>query len=128
MTASSAPWSSPPSLTALHSLGRRRSSLTRDAGGCRAIEQGGRDAKSIVDYGMAQAKKLVSGRVSGKAGGDKGSKGGGGSGKNQVVELSSADFDAKVLKSDDYWLVEFFAPWFVPRLPHPTHTRAHTPR
>ena len=101
--------------------------MTRDAGGCRAIEQGGRDAKSIVDYGMAQAKKLVSGRVSGKAGGDKGSKGGGG-GKNQVVELSSADFDAKVLKSDDYWLVEFFAPWFVPRLPHPTHTRAHTPR
>jgi hypothetical protein len=68
---------------------------------------------------MTQAKKLVNGRMSGKAGGDKGK---GAGGKNQVVELGSADFDAKVLKSDDYWLVEFFAPWLIPRFPPPLST------
>jgi hypothetical protein len=76
------------------------------------VTQGGRDAKSIVDYGLQQVKKLVGARQSGKGGGgSKGEKSG--KNQNQVVELSAADFDQKVLQSDDYWLVEFFAPWCV---------------
>ena len=37
--------------------------------------------------------------------------GGGGSGKNAVVELTDDNFDKKVLGSNEVWLVEFFAPW-----------------
>jgi protein disulfide-isomerase A6 len=32
-------------------------------------------------------------------------------GKSDVVELTPANFDEKVLKSDGLWLVEFYAPW-----------------
>lgn len=28
-----------------------------------------------------------------------------------MVELTDANFEEKVLKSDDMWLVEFYAPW-----------------
>jgi len=40
------------------------------------------------------------------------SSGGSGSGSDKdVVELTEANFESLVLKSDDIWLVEFFAPW-----------------
>ena len=37
--------------------------------------------------------------------------GGGGGGGNDVVTLTDNNFEELVLKSDDMWLVEFFAPW-----------------
>ena len=39
--------------------------------------------------------------------------GGGGGGKNDVVELTDSNFDELVLQSEDLWLVEFYAPWWV---------------
>ncbi|XP_046574574.1 protein disulfide-isomerase A6 homolog [Haliotis rubra] len=73
---------------------------------------GGRDAQSIVNEGLSQVKSLVNARLSGKSGG--GSSGGSG-GKpgnpDDVVELTDNNFEEMVLKSDDMWLVEFFAPW-----------------
>lgn len=70
--------------------------------------QGGRTAQAIVDEAMSQLKKIVSERMGG--GGSKQS-GSSGSGKKDVVELTDANFESMVLKSDDIWLVEFFAPW-----------------
>ncbi len=38
--------------------------------------------------------------------------GGSGSGnKDDVIELTDSNFEQKVIKSKDGWLVEFFAPW-----------------
>lgn len=37
--------------------------------------------------------------------------GGGAGNKKDVVELTDDNFDRTVLESDDFWLVEFFAPW-----------------
>jgi len=71
--------------------------------------QGARDAKAMVEYAMGQTKKLVSKRMGG--GGGKESKGGKAGGKDGVVTLTQANFKTTVLDSDDYWLVEFFAPW-----------------
>lgn len=34
-----------------------------------------------------------------------------GSSKDDVIELTDDNFDKLVLKSDDIWLVEFYAPW-----------------
>ena len=31
--------------------------------------------------------------------------------KDDVVELTEANFQSKVLNSDDIWIVEFYAPW-----------------
>ena len=36
---------------------------------------------------------------------------GSGGGDDDVIELTDANFDKLVMKSDDMWLVEFFAPW-----------------
>ena len=33
------------------------------------------------------------------------------SASSKVINLSSADFDRLVLKSDEIWFVEFYAPW-----------------
>jgi len=32
---------------------------------------------------------------------------------DDVVELTAANFNSKVLQSNDLWLVEFYAPWYV---------------
>ena len=86
---------------------------------------------------MRQANQLVKDRKKGKAppssGGSKGSAegakkkpaggsggggGGGGSGKGKsggsaVIELTETNFNALVMESNDQWLVEFYAPWYV---------------
>ncbi|XP_055549459.1 protein disulfide-isomerase A6 homolog [Wyeomyia smithii] len=70
---------------------------------------GQRTAKDIAEGALAEAKKKIKNVLGG------GSSGGGssdsGSGSDDVVELTDANFDKLVLNSDDVWLVEFFAPW-----------------
>lgn len=40
--------------------------------------------------------------------------GGGGSGNEKdVIELTDSNFNEKVLQSNELWMVEFFAPWYV---------------
>jgi len=68
---------------------------------------GQRTAQGIVDAGLKAAKDLVTARIGGKKSGG----GGGSSGSGDVVELTDENFEKTVLKSDDMWLVEFFAPW-----------------
>lgn len=72
---------------------------------------GQRSAQSIVDAALKAAKDKVNAQFSGKRGGG-GSGGSGGSGSAEdVIELTDSNFEKLVLKSDDMWLVEFFAPW-----------------
>lgn len=59
---------------------------------------------------FSQIKALLSDRLEGK------SKPTGGSNEKKSepsasVELNSANFDELVIKSNDLWIVEFFAPW-----------------
>lgn len=71
---------------------------------------GQRTAQGIVDAGLKAARDKVNAQMSGRKSGGGG--GGGGSGSaDDVVELTDSNFEKLVLKSDDYWLVEFFAPW-----------------
>ena len=66
---------------------------------------GERTASGIVDTAMRTVKSVVNARMGG--GGSSGS----GGGDDDVIELTDANFDKLVMKSDDMWLVEFFAPW-----------------
>lgn len=89
---------------------------------------GQRTAQGIVDAAMNEANKQVKAALNGGSGGG----GGGSSGDSvssksnldvrvmfpnyhlsfqAVIELTDENFDKLVLKSDDVWLVEFFAPW-----------------
>ncbi|KAH0854720.1 hypothetical protein HID58_057754 [Brassica napus] len=73
--------------------------------------QGARDAKSIANFAYKQVKALVSNRLEGKS-----KPNGGGSSERKSepsasVELTSSNFDELVIKSNDLWIVEFFAPW-----------------
>lgn len=69
---------------------------------------GQRSAQGIVDAGLKAARDKVNAQLSGK----KSSGSGGGSGNaDDVIELTDSNFEKLVLKSDDLWLVEFFAPW-----------------
>ena len=88
--------------------------------------QGGRDSKSIVDFGMTQLQNVVRARMGGKGTGSAGSKTETGSkakgkdtgaeapapggGKN-IVTLTEDNFEELVMKSTDGWMVEFYAPW-----------------
>ena len=67
--------------------------------------QQGRDAASIVNAGLQAISSMVQGRMGGGSGGS------GGGGSSKVVELSDANFDEKVIKSEEPWLVAFVAPW-----------------
>ena len=58
-------------------------------------------------------KKTGGGRSSGGGGGGSRSSGGGSSDGKDVVELTDNNFEQLVINSDDMWLVEFFAPWWV---------------
>ena len=96
------------------------------------ITTGQRTADGIVSEMMCQANQLVKDRKKGKtppsSGGSKGSAegakkssgggGGGSSGKaksggSAVIELTETNFNALVMESNDQWLVEFYAPWYV---------------
>lgn len=75
---------------------------------------GGRDAKGIIDGGLAAARKMVNEQSGGKSGGG----GGGGSKSNaepgggkDVIELTEANWQKKVMNSEKGILVEFYAPW-----------------
>jgi thioredoxin-like negative regulator of GroEL len=34
---------------------------------------------------------------------------------DEVIELTAANFNSKVIQSSDLWLVEFYAPWYIIR-------------
>ncbi|KAH7639770.1 Protein disulfide-isomerase A6 [Dermatophagoides farinae] len=69
--------------------------------------QGQRSAQGFIDAGFRELRNIVDSRI----GGGSKSSGSGGSKSNDVIELTESNFDEKVLKSDDLWLVEFYAPW-----------------
>jgi len=76
--------------------------------------QGARDAKGLIDGGLAAARKMVNEQSGGKAGGG----GGGGSKSNSepgggkdVIELTEANWRKKVGNTEKGILVEFYAPW-----------------
>lgn len=71
---------------------------------------GQRTAKGIVDFALNVAQEKVKAQLSGKKSGS-GGDGTSGSGSSDVIELTDSNFEKLVLKSDDMWLVEFFAPW-----------------
>lgn len=71
--------------------------------------QGQRNAQGIMDAALAEVKKLVNARLSGKSSGGKKPPPTGDS--KDVVELTDGNFEELVLNSKDIWLVEFFAPW-----------------
>ncbi|GAB1599689.1 protein disulfide-isomerase A6 homolog [Argonauta hians] len=77
--------------------------------------QGGRTADSVVDTAKNIINNIISQRKRGGGGGGGGSGRGSGGHKSgsadDVIELTDSNFDDLVLKSDDMWLVEFFAPW-----------------
>ncbi|KAL6536845.1 Protein disulfide-isomerase 2-3 [Orobanche hederae] len=69
--------------------------------------QGARDVKPIVEYALQQVKALLKERLDGKSTGGSSQK----SEPSASVELNSRNFDELVLKSKEFWMVEFFAPW-----------------
>ena len=68
---------------------------------------GQRTAQGIVDTALRTVKDVVNARMGGGGGGSGGSSGS----DDDVVELTDSNFDKLVMKSEDMWLVEFFAPW-----------------
>eukprot|EP00128_Syssomonas_multiformis_P011731 Colp12_sorted_trinity150504_noHs@29888 len=74
--------------------------------------QGARQAKAIVDVALQHAQRLANQRLSGKSGssGSNNARAEPGGGKH-VVTLTAANFEEKVLKSQDLYMVEFYAPW-----------------
>lgn len=69
--------------------------------------QGARDVKPIAEFALQQVKALLKERLNGKASGGSSEK----SEPSASIELNSRNFDDSVLKSNDIWIVEFFAPW-----------------
>lgn len=68
--------------------------------------QGARTAKGLVDAAFRELRQIVDERVDG---GQSKSKSSGG--KNNVIEVTDANFKEKVLESKEPFLLEFFAPW-----------------
>ncbi|CAH1247315.1 PDIA6 [Branchiostoma lanceolatum] len=76
--------------------------------------EGPRTAQGIVDSALQEVQNVVKDRLSGRGGRSSGSRGSGGQGSgssDDVIELTDANFEEKVLRSKDIWLVEFFASW-----------------
>ncbi|KMZ61116.1 Protein disulfide isomerase-like 2-3 [Zostera marina] len=69
--------------------------------------QGAREAKPIAEFALKQIKSLLKERLEGKTTGGSSKK----SEPSSSVELNSKNFDDLVIKSNDLWVVEFFAPW-----------------
>ena len=70
---------------------------------------GARNAQGFVDAAFKELRSVVDSRIGGggsSSGGGSKSSGGSGS-KDDVIELTDANFKEKVLNSDDLWLVEF---------------------
>ncbi|KAJ1531916.1 hypothetical protein ONE63_000558 [Megalurothrips usitatus] len=69
---------------------------------------GPRSAKGFVDGAIDAIRK----KIESQGGSGGGSSSGSGSKDNKdVVELTDSNFEDTVLKSEDIWLVEFYAPW-----------------
>jgi protein disulfide-isomerase A6 len=81
--------------------------------GKRAIDYNGeRTAAAIADFAMQQAQKELKSRVSGKSSSKSSSSSSSSKDDaNHVITLTDANFEELVLKSNDLWMVEFFAPW-----------------
>ena len=73
--------------------------------------QGERTASAMADFVKREVKAHAAAKGSGGDSSSKGGKKGKGGDKAKVVDLTESTFDELVLKSDDLWLVEFFAPW-----------------
>lgn len=69
--------------------------------------QGARDVKPIVEFVLKQVKALLKDRLDGKTTKGSSTK----SESSASVELNAQNFDELVLKSEELWIVEFFAPW-----------------
>lgn len=80
---------------------------------------GGRDASSIINWAIDQAKSAAISRATGRASSGNsgsGSSSGSGSGsrgssQNAVVDLKESNFAQQVYNSKSVWMIEFFAPW-----------------
>uniref|UniRef100_A0A182T7F7 Protein disulfide-isomerase A6 homolog n=1 Tax=Anopheles maculatus TaxID=74869 RepID=A0A182T7F7_9DIPT len=72
---------------------------------------GQRTAKDIAEAALAEAKKKIKNVLGGGSSSSGGSEGGSGGSKDDVIELTDANFDKLVLQSEEPWLVEFYAPW-----------------
>ena len=69
---------------------------------------GDRKAEKISSAAFGVMREMISNRLGHKSGGG----GGAGSGdEKDVVVLTDSNFEKTVIKSDDMWLVEFYAPW-----------------
>lgn len=68
---------------------------------------GARSANAFVDAALAEVKKIVQSRLGGGGGGGKKKEGN----AADVVELTDSNFEELITKSEDMWLVEFYAPW-----------------
>ncbi|KAG8445647.1 hypothetical protein GDO86_010433 [Hymenochirus boettgeri] len=73
--------------------------------------QGGRTSEAIVDSALSSLRSLVKDRLGGRAGGSDSGRQSYSGGKKDVIDLTDDSFDKQVLKSDDVWLIEFYAPW-----------------
>ncbi|KAJ0986502.1 hypothetical protein J5N97_004858 [Dioscorea zingiberensis] len=69
--------------------------------------QGARDVKPIAEFALQQIKILLKERLNGKTTGGSSEK----TETSASVELTSSNFDQLVIKSNELWIVEFFAPW-----------------
>lgn len=69
-----------------------------------------RTAQALIDAGFKALRDKVSVQSGQKYAGGGSQDSGSGDGKD-VVELTDSNFEEKVLRSDDIWLVEFYAPW-----------------
>ncbi|PNW80746.1 hypothetical protein CHLRE_07g328150v5 [Chlamydomonas reinhardtii] len=81
---------------------------------------GGRTAKELVTFALDKAKSLALKRLGEKAdsGSSRGSGAGNGGGSDNgfyqgtdVIVLTEDNFKSQVVKSDELWLVEMYAPW-----------------
>eukprot|EP00657_Telonema_sp_P-1_P002158 TRINITY_DN1511_c0_g1_i2.p1 TRINITY_DN1511_c0_g1~~TRINITY_DN1511_c0_g1_i2.p1 ORF type:complete len:264 (+),score=114.73 TRINITY_DN1511_c0_g1_i2:81-872(+) len=63
--------------------------------------QHAREAAAIAQAAIQEVADTVQARM----------RGGGSTGPSAVITLTDANFEEKVLKSTDLWLVEFYAPW-----------------
>jgi len=75
--------------------------------------QGARSADAITQHAMQALQQMVQDRANGGSSkrSSGGSSGGSSGSSDDVVTLTDDNFEQLVLKGDDTWLVEFYAPW-----------------
>lgn len=63
--------------------------------------KGDRSGQALAEAAMAAVNKMVNAKLGGKLAGS----------KLDVIQLTDDNFEEVVLKSNDMWMVEFYAPW-----------------